>query len=227
VVVELAPMDGLAYIIFERECAIIRQLLFKHTRKYTSRQFGLVSKTSSPSPLTIAATMGWDCYCALCRGPLGRPNERCNDEEFKWLDQCRCLSFNSHANKAYISGRGEYHDYGAFHVKEAGRDPNDTGENELDCFAVSNRASFASFPFHEACWEVLTRALGCANWREVDKDVMHGVMIVYAKDTYERRGLDLEYGLYSLHGQFWECEPGEEVGPTGDFESTWSTLIEA
>jgi hypothetical protein len=169
--------------------------------------------------------MGWDCYCALCRGPLGAPYERCNDKAFEWLDQCRCLSFNSETNKAYISGRGEYDDWGAFNVTEAGNDPNDSGEKELDCFDAV--ASYTSFPFHEACWKVLARVLGCANWREVDKDVMHGIMAVHKNDRNRRRGLTLDYGLQSPHGQFWECEPGEEAGRPGDFECTWSTLIEA
>jgi hypothetical protein len=132
-------------------------------------------------------------------------------KDIRWLDRCRASAFNPSAGqtgKGYISGRGRYSDYGSFDIKKPGTDPNDTGEAELNCTSY-NEEEHVSFPWHEACFEILAKSLGCGGWREVDKDLLYWVFKTSMDD--ERGSLGLEYALESECGQFWECLPGEEV----------------
>jgi hypothetical protein len=129
-------------------------------------------------------------------------------KDIKWLDRCRAIAMNASVGKAYISGRGRYDDYGSFDIKQPGRDPNDTGEDCLNCTAYTEGED-VSFPFHEACFEILARSLGYARGREVDRDFMYWVF--KARMNNARGSLDLVYGLRSECGQFWENLPGEEV----------------
>jgi hypothetical protein len=129
-------------------------------------------------------------------------------KDIKWLDRCRAIAMNASVGKAYISGRGRYNDYGSFDIKQPGRDQNDTGEGCLNCTAYTE-GEHVSFPFHEACFEILARSLGYARGREVDRDAMYWVFKARMDD--ERGSLDLLYGLRSECRQFWENLPGEEV----------------
>lgn len=135
-------------------------------------------------------------------------------EDTQWLNRCRGLGFNSKAtsiSKAFFSGRGRYDDYGSFDVRKPGTDPNDSGERHLTAYwsYESDGDETCAFPFHEACFEVLARALGHKNYKGVDKDVMYGVMSNFVPSY--ARCLELPYGTVQTMGQFWECLPGEEV----------------
>ncbi|KAF1944979.1 hypothetical protein EJ02DRAFT_420029 [Clathrospora elynae] len=132
-------------------------------------------------------------------------------EDVKWANRNRCLAFNPSApgvTKAYISGRGWYEDFGKFRVLKPGRDPNDTGEIFLTCFYAYESDEIASFPFHEACFEVLAKTLGYTSGRMVDKDVLYGVMATNMQDSDRR--LSLDYGLVQDFREGWQCVPGEE-----------------
>ncbi|KAF9690589.1 hypothetical protein EKO04_011428 [Ascochyta lentis] len=132
-------------------------------------------------------------------------------EDIKWLDRCRTLGYNAQASgitKAFISGLGRYDDYGSFRIKKPGNDPNDIGADEYDCYrAGGGDIDDSTFPFHEACYRVLARNLGYEDPKEIDKDVLYGIM----RQCSEEWGsvLNLDYGGVEAE-QFWSCQPGEE-----------------
>jgi hypothetical protein len=133
-------------------------------------------------------------------------------ENFQWINRCRCLAFNTAATgmtKAFTSGRGKYDDYGSFRVLKEGSDANDTGEDHHSCYFSSDPNDMYAFPFHEACYKILSRRLGCDDEKGIDKDVLYSVMKQNGKDY--GRYLDLNYGGIQGMKQFWECLPGEEV----------------
>jgi hypothetical protein len=133
-------------------------------------------------------------------------------ENFQWINRCRCLAFNTAATgvtKAFISGRGQYDDYGSFRVLKEGSDANDTGEDHYSCYFSSDPNDMYAFPFHEACYKILSRRLGCDDEKGIDKDVLYSVMKQNGKEY--GRCLDLNYGGIQGMKQFWECLPGEEV----------------
>ena len=133
-------------------------------------------------------------------------------EDIKWTDRCRCLGFNPAARgvtKTFIPGRGRYDNYGSFYVKKLGRDPNDTGNDSLSCFHAFDANDTMAFPFHEACFAILSRCLGYEDVKDIDKDLLYDVL---ASDTVDYGGrLGLDYGLVQSCHQFWDCLPGEEV----------------
>jgi hypothetical protein len=135
-------------------------------------------------------------------------------ENFQWINRCRCLAFNTAATgvtKAFISGRGQYDDYGSFIVVKEGSDANDTGEGYHTCYFSSDPNGMFAFPFHEACYKILSRRLSCDDEKGIDKDVLYNIMKQNGKDLGVR--LDLNYGGIQGMKQFWECLPGEEVCP--------------
>ena len=159
--------------------------------------------------------------------------EKLLPEDYKWIDRCRCLAFNADApgiTKAFISGHGRYDDYGAFHIKAPGRDPNDSGEEYHNCYYNFDSDERSSFPFHEECYKILAKALGHEQYQRVDKDVLHSVMT--ANMDQHATCLSLDYG--STHGreQFWENIPGEEFslcnpGLRLGFEDVLQTMLPA
>lgn len=137
------------------------------------------------------------------------------DDDVRWIDRCRVLAINDAApgvKKVFMSGRGRYDDYGSFSIRKRGKDPRDTGMNDHSCFETYDADIPPAYPFHEACFQVLTRRLGYENPNEVDKDVLYTVMTQFCADY--ARMLALDYGSEQECGQFWECMPGEEVSPS-------------
>jgi len=65
-----------------------------------------------------------------------------------------------------------------------------------------------TFPFHEECFQLLTKCLGYENRKEVDKDVLYAVMMQKVEEL--ARHLELDYGKIDGADQFWECYAGEE-----------------
>jgi hypothetical protein len=187
-------------------------------------------RTPSPDPRSLRDPDSWSQLSDLSTWEDSDPNESEDDDnesldsyeesrsydpeklkakEVRWIDRCRCLSFNPDApgiTKAYISGRGRYSDYGGFDVLESGRDPNDNGEEYLTCFCTYNPDETPSYPIHEECYRILARVFGHGKYQDIDKDVLYGVMTAHADD----RMLELPYGTVSGQEQFWECVPGEE-----------------
>ncbi|OAL57354.1 hypothetical protein IQ07DRAFT_528128 [Pyrenochaeta sp. DS3sAY3a] len=111
------------------------------------------------------------------------------DDDVRWIDRCRVLAINNAAPGVR-------------------KDPIDTGTNDHSCFETYDDDMPPAYPFHEACFQVLTRRLGYENPNEVDKDVLYTVMTQFCAD-YSRM-LALDYGSEQECGQFWECMPGEE-----------------
>ncbi|KAF2623114.1 hypothetical protein BU25DRAFT_462263 [Macroventuria anomochaeta] len=132
-------------------------------------------------------------------------------KDIKWLDRCRTLGYNAQApdvTKAFISGLGRYVDYGSFEIVKAGNDPNDIGADEYDCYtAGGGDVDDPTFPFHEACYRVLAKYLECSDSKEIDKDVLYGVVRQCGEDW--GGNLNLDYGGVQAE-QFWDCQPGEE-----------------
>jgi hypothetical protein len=129
----------------------------------------------------------------------------------QWIDRCRILCINSELKekKAFMSGRGRYSDYSEFRVVKDGTDPRDTEADSHPCYhAYEPEEQTFGFPMHEACFDVLTRCLGYAHRKDVDKDVMYGVMEQLG-DQHSRH-LSLDYGHLQGPEQYWECIPGEE-----------------
>ncbi|KAI8932283.1 hypothetical protein NX059_010480 [Plenodomus lindquistii] len=154
-------------------------------------------------------------------------------EDVAWIDRCRCLAINTSASldpashngskdgRAFISGRGQYDDFGHFNVRKLGRDKYD---NRAVCHIAytdwgnEDESQRGAFPFHEECWRILERCLeaktGMQPWSgetghktKVDKDVMYSVMQNFGES---HTCLDLDYRNYNAHEQFWDCKPGEE-----------------
>jgi hypothetical protein len=73
----------------------------------------------------------------------------------------------------------------------------------------------ATFPFHKACFHVLTHAvLGESDITHIDKDAMYSAMDQIYSVSSPTSGIGLDYGGILGMGQFWDCIPGEEVGST-------------
>jgi hypothetical protein len=135
-----------------------------------------------------------------------------NFDELQWTARCRCLGFNAAAPGAtntFISGRGRYVDYGCFDITKQGRDINDPSKDFHRCFDSYEPDEEPAFPFHEACYKLLSRDLGFVDEKGLDRDVLYRIL----KQNVDRlaRGLSLDYGCIQGANQFWECLPGEEV----------------
>ena len=135
-----------------------------------------------------------------------------NFDDLQWTARCRCLAFNAVApgvTKTFISGRGRYIDYGSFDITKQGREVNDTSKDFHHCFFALEPDEEPAFPFHEACYKILSRNLGFVDEKGLGRDVLYGVL----KQNIDRyaRGLNLDYGCIQGANQFWECLPGEEV----------------
>ena len=131
-------------------------------------------------------------------------------KDVEWLDRCRTLGYNPDTKKTFISGLGQYADYGSFEVNVAGDDPNDPHLFEYEVYQLGvGDIEEPTFPFHEACYRVLARRLGYDDPVEINKDVLYTLM---REKSGERSCMMLDYGgMESLGLQFWDCQPGEEV----------------
>lgn len=135
-------------------------------------------------------------------------------KDIRWLDRCRTLGYNAQATgitKTFVSGLGRYDDYGSFVIKRSGSDPNDLGADEYDCYtAGGGDVEDPTFPFHEACYRVLSACLGYKDASEINKDVLYDIM--RRNSQVYGRALDLDYGGVQLE-QFFSPQRGEEVCP--------------
>ncbi|KAH7110305.1 hypothetical protein B0J11DRAFT_573468 [Dendryphion nanum] len=136
-----------------------------------------------------------------------------NERSVAWMENARCLGYNPEAKgvrKAFISGRGNYTDYGDFHVRSRGADPNDPEIDDLPCFYSYDKNSTAVFPFHEVCYKLLCRAIfGHENIKKINKDIMYSTMQSLSLENFPK-ALDVYYGEITGQDQFWECMSGEE-----------------
>lgn len=133
-------------------------------------------------------------------------------EDSKSLNRCKILAYNPETpgiTKAFISGRGQYVDYGSFQIKKSGENKNDPGMDSYECYTASSGDTMnPTFPFHEACYRVLARHMGYQDPEEINKDILHEVMCEYSEDCLSN--LELDFGGLVVQ-QFWNCTPGEEV----------------
>ncbi|KAH6681911.1 hypothetical protein B0J14DRAFT_577467 [Halenospora varia] len=186
----------------------------------------------------------WDCYCAICSGPLCRvrtredygedqgedgydPNVIC-EEDFEWIRTLYILGYYSNPSgggKAYISGLGTYMDQGSVSV-EPPDIPNFEWTMEEYCYDAEENGVF---PFHWSCFELLVRSVtGTDNADEIDKDALYNVMNGLAGDGFTNLKLDYGDPTPSIC-QVWNCEEGGEffvMEPTAHLlEDALSSII--
>ncbi|KAF2451988.1 hypothetical protein P171DRAFT_376537, partial [Karstenula rhodostoma CBS 690.94] len=131
-------------------------------------------------------------------GSLGEYEEKISYDPLKlrrkdvtWLDRGRTLGFNPEAlgvTKCFVSGLGQYDSYGSFRIETPDQHP--------------------TYPFHEACLQVLAKCLGLRKKGEIDRDVLYAVLSQNSKD--HDPALSLDYGEIEGPEQFWESISGEE-----------------
>lgn len=134
------------------------------------------------------------------------------ENDFRWLDKSRALGFNEEASsltKAFITGHGSYGDYGGFEVDQPGNDSNDTRKQTYPCYTSYDPNESPVFPFHDACFQILTHSLGYKDTEQIDKDALYTSMAQCLNRDYDRT-LDLDYGDVEGAEQFWDCISGEE-----------------
>ncbi|KAH8723762.1 hypothetical protein GQ44DRAFT_740757 [Phaeosphaeriaceae sp. PMI808] len=119
-------------------------------------------------------------------------------EKLQWIDRCRVLAVNQEleeGERVFISGRGRDSSasiHAVYHVYD---------DDDDDANADTERQPPA-FPFHEACFKILTKCLGYESKpRELNKDILHA-------DEWSS-SLDLDYGPVQQE-QSWQCHAGEE-----------------
>lgn len=133
-----------------------------------------------------------------------------NSRNLAWMDACRALTFNADAKgitKAYITGRGHETEFGRFSITTPGDDPNDSGLDEVCLYDTDDENVGPAIPFHEVCYQIFARSLGYEDAKEIDKDVLYGVM--NRKIIGSR--LDLSYGDIEGPCQYWDSRSGFEV----------------
>ncbi|CAM1510781.1 Fc.00g082940.m01.CDS01 [Cosmosporella sp. VM-42] len=179
----------------------------------------------------------FDVYCAICGGPLtsiqiGSNATRALERRQQRVQKDREAIGRRHADE----GPGEdsdasedewsehesddWDEYDEDHSYDpnlgsldvfVGSDPNQPLlEASFDCYGVSETNRTAVFPFHESCFEILTRALtSSTDATRIDKDLLYDVM-ARLSGRYERC-LKIDYGDNSGRDQFWDAYPGEEA----------------
>jgi hypothetical protein len=135
------------------------------------------------------------------------------EEEVKiasyWLHECRALYFDATTPgpiKVFISGPGCCNARGVFCVKD----------DDIEYYCYSAPYSFVvepAFPFHEACYKVLTRNLGYEDAEDVDKDALYSAMLQCRNmKNGDSNDLDLDYGDDVEPNHFWDGDMCREVG---------------
>ena len=133
-------------------------------------------------------------------------------QEIAWMDRCRALGFNPSASgliKAYVSGQGKPTDPGWFQIDRPGNDPNDPGSEEVVMYHSYNQDDMIGYPFHETCYDIFAKNLGCMDKQEIDKDVLYTAMS--QKCGADDSALQLDYGCIEGKDQYWSCAMGYEV----------------
>ncbi|UKZ74792.1 hypothetical protein TrVFT333_002462 [Trichoderma virens FT-333] len=143
-----------------------------------------------------------------------------------WLSNVRCLGFNPAAmgnGRAFISGPAKYEDYGRAKVSP-GSDPNQpSNETSFPCFWAMEGDVPVVFPFHECCFDIVSRALtGSENRCKIDKDALYNIMIGLS-EQFENT-LAISHGDINGGQQFWERIPGEEYTVT---QPVFSPVVKA
>jgi len=104
-------------------------------------------------------------------------------EDVRWIDRCRALGLNRELKgkkRAFISGRGRYSDLFTFDVNKSSSDPRDPNSSEHPAYhSWEPEEQTAAFPFHEECYKLLTRCMGYASRKEVDKDALYEASGLY------------------------------------------------
>lgn len=121
------------------------------------------------------------------------------------------------AFRTFVSGLGEYLDFGNVGVDNDEDDPNFLEDQGLTCYHDYGQRE-PVFPFHDCCFELLEK---CLFWPSehgsVDNDLLYSIMEKLATD---RCRLEVDYGITSqVDFQCWESCPGYEylvVHPTED-----------
>lgn len=132
-------------------------------------------------------------------------------KDVTWLDRGRTVGFNPEApgvTKCFVSGLGQYNDYGSFHIKTPGNDPNDPQQDDYMCYTTFESDQHPTYPLHEACLQVLAKCLGLQKEDEIDRDVLYAVLSQNSEDYAP--ALSLDYGQIEGPEQFWSSIPGEE-----------------
>ncbi|KAF9739198.1 hypothetical protein PMIN06_009236 [Paraphaeosphaeria minitans] len=151
-------------------------------------------------------------------GSLDSYEEKCSYDptklsrkDVRWLDRGRTLGFNPEApgvTKCFISGLGQYDDYGSFRIEIPGNEPNDPNEDEYTCYTTFQSDEHPTYPFHEACLQVLKKCLGLREEDDIDRDVLYEVFAQNSQDYAS--ALSFDYGHIEGPEQFWSSFPGEE-----------------
>ena len=141
------------------------------------------------------------------------------DLEVDWLDQGHVVGLNREDPDdpvAFISGTGEYEDYGVFRIEEPGEDPNDPQESQYSCYTTMSDDEDVVFPFHRRCLSFMVMAIGEKREDVIDTKVLYTVFSQHREDWAP--ALQLNYGGIVGPQQFWESVSGEEyvvadIGP--------------
>ena len=68
------------------------------------------------------------------------------------------------------------------------------------------------FPFHEACYTILARALyNDPDTTRIDKDALYTTIILHEQVDGRYNSLSLDYGHFDNSEQFWLSNAGYEV----------------
>lgn len=152
-------------------------------------------------------------------------------EEVAWLDQSHVVGLNrqtSGKSVAFVSGRGEYDDYGVFVVEQPGNDPNDPQDSQYACYTNIEADQFPVYPFHRACLHLFARNVGLDRVEDINFDILYAV---FSQNCVEwGSSLELNYGEIEAGEQFWIACPGLEYsvadpGPNPKSTETLKDLI--
>ncbi|KAI3391427.1 hypothetical protein diail_7378 [Diaporthe ilicicola] len=134
-----------------------------------------------------------------------------SEDDAKWTETLHVLAFNSESEQAFVSGPGNYNDYGSVSVEE-GDDPNALGSDLDSMFCYSRFDSEPIFPFHWCCYEILAKFLtGSFDDGKLDKNLLFSVMEELATDHSCSLWV-LDYDIVGhMQGQWWENHAGFEL----------------
>ncbi|KAH8812945.1 hypothetical protein F5884DRAFT_786754 [Xylogone sp. PMI_703] len=145
-------------------------------------------------------------------GEDGYDDKIINEDDAQWTQTLHILGFNKGApgiSKSFISGPGNYDDYGGVNV-EAGSDPNFDEGGFFTCYYDFDQGGDIVFPFHWPCYSLLARVLtGAPETSQIDKDHLYNTLNELCEGSSSH--LNINYGdPEPPNGQFWECMEGQE-----------------
>jgi hypothetical protein len=154
-----------------------------------------------------------------------------SEEDAAWVATLRVLGFNPNApgvKKAFVSGQGDYWDYGFVGVLR-GDDPNfpegtsgvgEHGITDFTCYCPDDLDEHLVVPFHDECFQVLCNAIAITVGRRVDHDVLYTKCAELCENWSYR--LNLDYGDPEPPcEQFWVSESGQEVLVANPLRVSW------